>query len=126
MSKDPVAVFEDLLTRPPGFRNSHYWKASRDFYGCDQTYEAVRVVLETEQGMFFVSGSASPTGAAENLLSVLAREIGSMPNTLVIEGHTDAKPFRAAGPTSGYSNWELAVDRANAARRLLNASGLRS
>ena len=44
MSKDPLAVFEDLLTRPPGFRNSHYWKASRDFYGCGQTYEAVRVI----------------------------------------------------------------------------------
>jgi chemotaxis protein MotB len=90
------------------------------------TGEGLRIdLLETEQGMFFVSGSASPTGAAENLLSVLAREIGSMPNTLVIEGHTDAKPFRAASPTAGYSNWELAVDRANAARRLLNASGLR-
>lgn len=44
MSKDPVAVFEELLTQPPGFRNSHYWKASRDFYGCDQTVEQVRVI----------------------------------------------------------------------------------
>jgi len=90
------------------------------------TGEGLRIdLLETEQGMFFVSGSTSPTSAAENLLGVLAREIGSMPNTLVIEGHTDARPFRAASATGGYSNWELAVDRANAARRLLNASGLR-
>jgi len=44
MSKNPVAVFEELLTQPPGFRNSYYLKASRDFYGCDQTYEAVRVI----------------------------------------------------------------------------------
>jgi hypothetical protein len=44
MSKDPVAVFEELLTQTPGFQNSHYLKASRDFYGRDQTYEAVRVV----------------------------------------------------------------------------------
>ena len=43
----------------------------------------------------------------------------------MIEGHTDARPFRNAGPTTGYSNWELAVDRANAARRLLTAYGLR-
>ena len=48
MSKDPVAVFEDLLTRPPGFRNSHYWKASRDFYGHDQTVEQVRSTLNPE------------------------------------------------------------------------------
>jgi chemotaxis protein MotB len=89
------------------------------------TGEGLRIdLMETEQGMFFQSGSAAPTAAAENL-AVLAREIGRMPNTLVIEGHTDAKPFRAASPTSGYSNWELAADRANAARRLLNANGLR-
>jgi chemotaxis protein MotB len=89
------------------------------------TGEGLRIdLLETEQGMFFVSGSAAPTAAAENLLAVLAHEIGRMPNKLVIEGHTDAHPFRGASPTSGYSNWELAVDRANAARRLLNASGL--
>jgi chemotaxis protein MotB len=90
------------------------------------TGEGLRIdLLETELGMFFVIGSAAPTPAAESLLAVLAREIGAMPNTLVIEGHTDAKPFRSASATSGYSNWELAVDRANAARRLLNASGLR-
>src|SRR5215471_15243405 len=52
------------------------------------TGEGLRIdLLETEQGMFFVSGRADPTAAAESLLSVLAREIGSMPNTLVIEGH---------------------------------------
>jgi chemotaxis protein MotB len=90
------------------------------------TGEGLRIdLLETEQGMFFVTGSASPTSAAEVLLSALARQIGSMPNTLVIEGHTDAQPFRSATSTSGYSNWELAADRANAARRLLNANGLR-
>jgi chemotaxis protein MotB len=90
------------------------------------TGEGLRIdLLETEQGMFFVSGSAAPTAAGESLLSTLAHQIGSMPNMLVIEGHTDAAPFRAATATSGYSNWELAVDRANAARRLLNAKGLR-
>jgi chemotaxis protein MotB len=98
----------------------------RDSIKLSVTGEGLRIdLLETEQDMFFVSGSPAPTSAAENLLSVLAREIGAMPNTLVIEGHTDAKPFRAASATAGYSNWELAVDRANAARRLLNASGLR-
>jgi hypothetical protein len=40
----------------------------------------------------------------------------------LIEGHTDAKPF--AGKSS-YSNWELSADRANAARRLMQQSGLR-
>jgi chemotaxis protein MotB len=47
------------------------------------------------------------------------------PNGLVIEGHTDAHPFRNAGPSRGYGNWELSADRANAARRLLHTCGLR-
>ncbi len=88
--------------------------------------EGLRIdLVETEQGMFFVTGSPIPTGAGERLLEVLARELGKMPNTVVIEGHTDARPFRNVGPSSGYGNWELSVDRANAARRLLDTYGVR-
>ncbi len=47
-----------------------------------------------------------------------------MPNQLVIEGHTDARPFRNATASSRYTNWELSADRANAARRILDTSGL--
>jgi chemotaxis protein MotB len=49
-------------------------------------------------------------------------ELGKAPNHLSIEGHTDAKPFTGKG---SYSNWELSADRANAARRLMQQSGLR-
>jgi len=98
----------------------------RDNVKFSVTGEGLRIdLLETEQGMFFVSGSPTPTSAGEGLLAMLAREIGHLPNGLVIEGHTDARPYRNAGPSNGYSNWELAADRANAARRLLNAHGLR-
>ena len=98
----------------------------RDHVKFSVTGEGLRIdLLENEQGMFFVSGLAAPTASGEELLRVLAREIGRLPNGLVIEGHTDAKPFRKALPTQGYSNWELAADRANAARRLLHAYGVR-
>jgi chemotaxis protein MotB len=90
------------------------------------TGEGLRIdLLETEQGMFFVTGGNSPTPAGERLLKVLATELAAMPNLLVVEGHTDASPFRDATPDSGYSNWELAADRANAARRLLHTYGVR-
>jgi chemotaxis protein MotB len=90
------------------------------------TGEGLRIdLLESEQGMFFTTGSPSPTAAGEGLLRVLAQEIANLPNGLVIEGHTDARPFRNALPTQGYSNWELASDRANAARRLLHQYGVR-
>jgi len=90
------------------------------------TGEGLRIdLMETEQGLFFVTGGAQPTAAGERLLAVLAGEIRQMPNQLVVEGHTDALPFRNALPTSGYSNWELSADRANAARRLLHEGGIR-
>jgi chemotaxis protein MotB len=98
----------------------------RDHVKFSVTGEGLRIdLLESEQGMFFVSGSPAPTDAGQHLLRVLATEIARLPNVIVIEGHTDARPFRNAGPAMGYSNWELASDRANAARRLLHAYGVR-
>jgi chemotaxis protein MotB len=98
----------------------------RDHIKFSVTGEGLRIdLLETEQGLFFVTGSPNPTAAGEHLLQLLADEIGKMPNSVVIEGHTDARPFRNAAPSSGYGNWELSTDRANAARRLLHAHGLR-
>ena len=91
------------------------------------TGEGLRIdLLETEQGLFFVTGSPSPTDAGSRLLGALGAELRQMPNRIVIEGHTDARPFRNAAPSSGYGNWELSVDRANAARRLLHTYGIRS
>ena len=90
------------------------------------TGEGLRVeLLETETGLFFVAGSAEPAEAGQHLLRTLAGELARLPNTLIIEGHTDARPFRNAAPSKGYSNWELSADRANAARRLLHQWGVR-
>ena len=111
---------EAALKRAPEFEKV------RDNVKFSVTGEGLRIdLLETEQGLFFVTGSPTPTDAGAHLLSVLAGEIGRMPNPMVIEGHTDALPFRNAAPASGYGNWDLSTDRANAARRLLNGAGLR-
>lgn len=111
---------EQALSAMPEF------KSLRNQVKFSVTGEGLRIdMLETEHGMFFVSGSAAPTPAGQELLRVLAREISQLPNRLVIEGHTDATPFRNANASTGYSNWELASDRANAARRLLHAYGVR-
>ena len=90
------------------------------------TGEGLRIdLLETEQGLFFATGNTAPTPSGEHLLGVLAEELSKMPNQLVIEGHTDARPFRNSTLSSRYTNWELAADRANAARRILHTSGVR-
>jgi len=47
----------------------------------------------------------------------------TIPNDLLIEGHTDATKYSSDG---NYSNWELSADRANSARRLLQQNGVRS
>ena len=91
------------------------------------TGEGLRIdLLENEQGLFFVTGNPTPTTEGEHLLEVLADELGKMPNQLVVEGHTDARPFRNATATSRYTNWELSADRANAARRILDTAGLQT
>jgi chemotaxis protein MotB len=88
------------------------------------TGDGLRIdLVETDQGMFFVTGNAAPTVAGQRLLETLGRELGRMPNPIVVEGHTDARPFR--NTSNAYSNWELGADRANAARRLLNVYGVR-
>jgi chemotaxis protein MotB len=87
------------------------------------TADGLRIeLLETEAGMFFESGKAVPTETGAELLARLAVELGKMPNTMLIEGHTDSKPFAS---DNAYSNWELSTDRANSARKLMEGHGLR-
>jgi chemotaxis protein MotB len=71
--------------------------------------------------MFFQSGSPNPSEAGEELIVRMAEQLGQLPNQLLIEGHTDARPLRR----KEYSNWELSTDRANSARRIMEEHGLR-
>jgi chemotaxis protein MotB len=87
------------------------------------TGEGLRVeLMETAKGMFFESGSANPSENGKQLLLSLAKNMGKLPNDIVIEGHTDSKPYSNGGT---YTNWELSTDRANSARRNMEANGLR-
>jgi chemotaxis protein MotB len=87
------------------------------------TGEGLRIeLMESETGVFFETGNSHPTSNAEKLLGVLAAELAKMQNKVVIEGHTDARPFAA---DARYSNWELSAERANMARRLMRMAGMR-
>lgn len=89
------------------------------------TSEGLRIELsEDEKGTFFELGSALPSASGKELLLALAQEVGKLPNHISIEGHTDSKPY--SGVLTGYSNWELSVDRANAARRIMQSSGIKA
>jgi chemotaxis protein MotB len=87
------------------------------------TGEGLRVdLVEAAGSSFFDSGSAVPRPETERILGVIAREIGALDNTVIIEGHTDS---RAYTNSEKYTNWELSADRANAARRAMERQGLK-
>jgi len=88
------------------------------------TPEGLRVeLLEDKNGTFYQSGSALLSDSGQELLALLAGELKTLPNSLLIEGHTDASPYSA---DAMYTNWELSADRANAARRLMQQDGVRT
>ncbi len=89
------------------------------------TAEGLRIeLMESAKGTFFDSGSPELNESGKETLLALAKELGSVPNKISIEGHTDSRPLKRNG--GEYGNWELSVDRANTARRLMQEDGLRA
>lgn len=87
------------------------------------TPEGLRIeLLEQKNGTFYQMGSAQLSASGQDLLALLATELKTLPNKLLLEGHTDAAKY---SEKANYSNWELSADRANAARRLMQQDGVR-
>jgi chemotaxis protein MotB len=96
----------------------------RDKVEVQLTGDGLRIqLLEDSTGVFFDTGSSAPNPRGVQILALLGRELGSLPNAVRIEGYTDARPYSG---NSAYTNWELSADRANGARRVLMQSGLGS
>ena len=87
------------------------------------TQDGVRLEL-TDRGQdpMFESGKARLLPRGQEVLATLSEVLGEFPNKVTIEGHTDSSNY----DVNGYSNWELAADRANAARRALIKNGFDS
>jgi chemotaxis protein MotB len=86
------------------------------------TKDGLRIeLIEQAEGLFFDIGSARLKPDAMQLLRLIASRIGTFPNDVVIEGHTDSRPYTR----SGYNNWDLSTDRANSARRVIEEGGIR-
>lgn len=87
------------------------------------TPEGLRIeLMEDPNGTFFENGSAKPTQILQSIVKILSVEVGKLPNPISIEGHTDSRPY---SDSKIYGNWELSTDRANTARRLMEANGIR-
>jgi len=88
------------------------------------TPEGLRIeLIEGKNGTFYEIGSARLSASGQELLALLAAELKTLPNSLLIEGHTDATPYSS---DASYSNWDLSADRANSARRLMQQDGVRA
>jgi len=111
---------EDLSERLKNAINEQL-RSVRNQVLVDITEEGVRIqIVDAEGSPMFSSGSASPMQKAQDILQLVAENIIDIPNRIVIEGHTDAAPFRSGQIT----NWELSTDRASSARRILEANGI--
>jgi chemotaxis protein MotB len=120
IKKDEMSKLKDKIDQ--AIRDAPELNKIRDQIKVTVTGEGLRIeLLETEAGVFFESGSPKPSESCVDVLTRLAAELGKMPNTIMVEGHTDAKPM---GESLTYTNWELSADRANSARRVMEQNGL--
>ena len=86
------------------------------------TPEGIRIeLLESTGAVFFESGSSNLKPAAMPLIKKIASVLGNTNHAMIVEGHTDAKPY--AG--KDYTNWDLSTDRALALQHALLNGGCR-
>jgi chemotaxis protein MotB len=89
----------------------------------DMTPDGLRVQIVDEQNRpMFDTASADLKAYTRDILRALGKELNGFGNKLSISGHTDAAQY--VGRASGFTNWELSANRANACRRELVTGGL--
>ncbi len=94
----------------------------RDQVKIELTPEGLRIeLMEKDGSLFFRIGSSVLVYPMKPILEKLETALAGLPNHITVEGHTDSRQY---AEWHNYSNWELSADRANAARRALEAAGL--
>ena len=79
------------------------------------------VIISLSEDLVFPSGSAELQPKGKAALDNIARILGTMPNAVRVEGHTDDRPTNNPNyPT----NWELSTARAVSIVRYLEAKGI--
>ena len=88
----------------------------------DFTSEGLRIqIVDLQNRPMFPVGKADLQPYAREILEAIAPALNEVPNKIGLSGHTDSTPYFTE---TGYSNWELSADRANASRRALLHGGL--
>jgi chemotaxis protein MotB len=122
VTKDNMALLKEDLEKT--MRQVPHFENLKSHIEMTITSEGLRIaLLESAAGTFFDSGKPEPNKDGRDILMALSKELGTIPNKIAVEGHTDSKPYSGK---SNYTNWELSVDCANAVRRLMQQNGIRA
>ena len=116
--KATEAAIQQALDDIPELRDLH------EAIKIDINDEGMEVqLIDQNDSAMFKPGGAELNERTKTLLLLIASVIERLPNKLKISGHTDSEPFRS---TTGKTNWELSLERANAGRRELEENGISS
>jgi chemotaxis protein MotB len=77
---------------------------------------ARQIKINIAAPVLFRSGKADISGASAEVLGPVAAVLNTLPNDVIVEGHTDAVPIKSGDYAT---NWELSAARANAVVDLL-------
>ena len=88
----------------------------------DITPEGLRIqIVDAQNRPMFDLGSARLKPYTAQILHEVTAYLKTVPNRISVTGHTDTTPYAGI---SGLTNWDLSAQRANAARRAMEESGL--
>ena len=88
----------------------------------DITNDGLRIQIVDEKNRpMFALAKADLQPYTKEILHEIGFVLNDVPNRIGLSGHTDSTPYMTE---TGYSNWELSADRANASRRELIAGGM--
>jgi len=115
--KELYAKIDALIT------DHHLLYEYRSQIRLDLTPDGLQIqIVDDQKRPMFDLGSAHVKPYMHDILHAIGATLGEVENYISLSGHTDATPY-LHGET-GYSNWELSADRANASRRELEAAGM--
>jgi chemotaxis protein MotB len=102
-------------------KDKMYKIQDKDHVVVSETSEGILIeFLEDITSVFFETGSAKISPLGKQVIKQVVPIVKDTGRYLVLEGHTDKKPY--AG--SDYTNWELSTDRASAFRKELAKFGV--
>jgi chemotaxis protein MotB len=88
----------------------------------DRSPEGLRIqIVDRDKFSMFPSGGAVPYERGQQLLLLVGKVVGRLPNNISVTGNTDSNPFTMG---SARDNWTLSTERANVSRELLVKAGV--